>query len=50
MIIYSENIYTPKGVKKGYIEIEDKIITNICTDKNELKNKRIIQLNVRDNK
>ena len=39
MIIYSENIYTPKGVKKGYIEIEDKIITNICTDKNELKNK-----------
>ena len=24
MIIYSENIYTPEGVRKGYIEIEDK--------------------------
>ena len=32
MIIYSENIYTPEGVRKGYIEIEGKIIRNICTD------------------
>ena len=39
MIIYSENIYTPEGVRKGYIEIEGKIIRNICTDENELKNK-----------
>ena len=47
MIIYSENIYTPEGVRKGYIEIEGKIIRNICTDENELKNKSDQVVNTR---
>lgn len=29
MFIYSENIYTPEGIRKGYIKIKDKKITSI---------------------